>query len=95
MAICDKRGWAYGGKDSANRLVELVFKKKLIPDFMQSHYSELRKTLKAGVPSVRNELGGHGKGSREIFVPEHIAAYALHLTALNILVLTQPNENLM
>lgn len=93
-AICEKRGWAYGGKDTANRLVEIVFKNKLIPDFMQSHFSALRKTLKAGVPTIRSELGGHGQGSREIFVPEHIAAYALHLTASNILLLAKAEEKL-
>ena len=93
-AICDKQGWAYGGKDTANRLVEIVFKNKLIPDFMQSHFSALRKTLKAGVPTIRNELGGHGQGSQEVHVPGHIAAYVLHLTASNILFLAQADENL-
>ena len=93
-AICDKRGWVYGAKDTANRLVDIVFKNELIPNFMQSHFSALRNTLKAGVPPLRNELGGHGQGMREISVPEHIAAYALHLTASNILFLAQANEKL-
>ena len=93
-AICDKRGWAYGGKDTANRLVETVFKNKLIPDFMQSHFWALRKTLKAGVPTTRNELAGHGQGSQEVHVLGHIASYALHLTASNILLLAQAEENL-
>lgn len=93
-AICDKQGWAYGGKDTADRLVAIVFKNKLIPDFMQSHFSELRKTLKAGVPTIRNELGGHGQGSQEVHVPGYIAAYALHLTASNILLLAKAEEEL-
>ena len=93
-AICDKQGWAYGGKDTADRLVAIVFKNKLIPDFMQSHFSALRQTLKAGVPTIRNELGGHGQGSQEVHVPGHIAAYALHLTASNILLLAKAEENL-
>lgn len=93
-AICDKRGWAYGGKDTGNRLVEIVFKNELIPDFMQSHFSALRKTLKAGVPTIRNKLGGHGQGSQEVHVPGHIAAYALHLTASNILLLAKAEEKL-
>ena len=93
-AICDKQGWAYGGKDTADSLVAIVFKKKLIPDFMQSHFSVLRKTLKAGVPTIRNELGGHGQGSQEVHVPGYIAAYALHLTASNILLLAEAEEEL-
>ena len=94
IAICDKRGWGYGGKDIANRLVANVFKNELIPNFMQSHFSALQKTLKAGVSTLRNEAGGHGQGAREISVPEHIAAYALHLTASNILLLAQAYKNL-
>ena len=93
-AICDKRGWAYGAKNTANRLVEIVFKNELIPNFMQSHFSALRQTLKAGVPTLRNELGGHGQGSQEVHVLGHIAAYALHLTASNILLLAKAEENL-
>ena len=93
-AICDKRGWGYATKDTANRLVDIVFKNKLIPNFMQSHFSALRNTLEAGVPTLRNKLGGHGQGTKEVPVPEHIAAYALHLTASNILFLAQADENL-
>ena len=93
-AICDRRGWTYGAVDTANRLVDIVFTNKLIPTSMQSHYSALRNTLEAGVPTLRNKLGGHGQGTREIPVPEYIATYALHLTASNILFLAQANENL-
>ena len=32
--ICDKRGWTYGAGDTANPLVNIVFKNKLIPNFM-------------------------------------------------------------
>ena len=93
-AICDKRGWVYGAKDTANRLVDIVFKNELIPDFMQSHFSALRNTLEAGVPTLRNKRGGHGQGTRVVPVPEYIATYALHLTASNILFLAQANEKL-
>ena len=94
IAICDKRGWGYGGKGTANRLVDTIFKNELIPNFMQSHFSALQKTLKAGVPTLRNESGGHGQGAQEISVPGHIAAYALHLTASNILLLAKADENM-
>ena len=93
-AICDKRGWTRGAGDTANRLVDIVFTNKLIPAFMQSHFSALRNTLEAGVPTLRNKLGGHGQGTRVVPVPEYMAAYAVHLTASNILLLAQANENL-
>ena len=93
-AICDKKGWPYGDNDGATRLVSIVFEHELIPTFMQSHFSALRNTLEAGVPTVRNRLSSHGQGSTEVLVPESIAGYALHLTASNILLLARANEEL-
>ena len=93
-AICEKRGWAYNDGDSISRLIGIIFEHKLIPDFMQSHFSGLRSTLEAGVPTVRNRLSGHGQGNEEVAVPEYIAAYALHLTASNILFLAKANDEM-
>lgn len=91
-AICRERGWTYTDKDTANRLLKIVFENELIPDFMQSQFSALRSLLESGVPTVRNRLSGHGQGPDAITVPEHIAAYALHLTASNILLLSRAEE---
>ena len=91
-AICKKRKWGYNEKDTASRLIEIVFSNDLIPPFMQSHFSALRNTLTGGIPTVRNRLSGHGQGSEEVAVPEYIAAYALHLTASNILLLARADE---
>ena len=93
-AICNERGWAYGAKDTANRLINIVLKNELIPEFMESHLSGLRSALEAGVPTLRNQLAGHGQGTREVPVPEHITAHALHLTASNILLLAKAEEKL-
>ena len=93
-AICKKRGWNYNEQDTANRLIEIVFDKGLIPTFMQSHFSALKSTLASGVPTVRNRLSGHGQGSKEVSVPESIAAYALHLTASNILLLARSDDEM-
>ncbi len=96
-SICDKWHWDYDkDRDAANRLIKLVFDKGLIPTFMESHFSGLisglRSTLESGVPTVRNKLAGHGQGSQIVNVPDYIAAYALHLTASNILLLARANE---
>ena len=93
-AICKARTWPYREKDTAKRLLEIVFNHGLIPNFMQSHFSALRNTLEAGVPTIRNRLGGHGQGSQIVSVPESIAAYALHLTASNILLLTRAENEM-
>ena len=103
-AICTKRQWKYEKKDTAKRLIEIVFDKELVPTFMDSHFSGLRKaldvrkglrsTLESGVPTLRNNLSAHGDGIEEVPVSEYIAAYTLHLTASNILFLAKANEEM-
>lgn len=90
--ICKKREWAYNEKDTSKHLIKIVFDNELIPTFMQSHFSGLRSTLEAGVPTIRNRMSGHGQGTKEISVPESMAAYALHLTASNILLLVRADN---
>jgi hypothetical protein len=93
-AICTQREWAFKAGDTANGLIKIVFEHELIPQFMQSHFTGLRTTLEAGIPTVRNRLSGHGQGVEEVTVPESIAAYALHLTASNVLLLTRANAEM-
>lgn len=93
-SICNRRGWMYHPNDTAKALLDILFQKELIPTFMQSHFTGLRSTLEAGVPTVRNKLGAHGQGSSEVEVPGYVAAYALHLTATNILFLVQADKEL-
>ena len=61
---------------------------------MQSHFTALKSTLASGVPTARNRQAGHGQGPTIIVVPDYMAAYALHLTASNILFLTKANEEM-
>ena len=93
--ICKKRGWPYDDKKAtAKDLIQIVFDNGLIPSFMQSHFSALKSTLESGLPTVRNRQSGHGQGSTQVIVPEYIAAYALHLTASNILLLANADEEM-
>ncbi|HOO51536.1 MAG TPA: hypothetical protein PLK94_09655 [Alphaproteobacteria bacterium] len=93
-AICTQREWEFSSDDTASRLIKIVFDHELIPSFMQTHFGGLRSTLEAGVPTVRNRLSGHGQGTEEVIVPESVAAYALHLTASNVLLLTRANAEM-
>ena len=93
-AICDRRSWIYNKRDTCNRLIAIIFDHKLIPDFMESHFSGLRSALESGVPTLRNNLSGHGDGTEEDPVPEYVAAYTLHLTASNILFLAKANKEM-
>jgi hypothetical protein len=93
-AICEKREWAYNRTDTANRLIETCFQNDLIPSFWQSHFSALRATLESGVPTARNVMGGHGDGTAPTQVPQHLAAYCLHMTASTLVFLIQAEKNL-
>lgn len=86
-AICTKRKWDYRPTDTAKPLLDVIFTRGLIPPYMQSHFTGLRSTLEAGVPTVRNKLGGHGQGATQVNVPEYVVSYVLHLTAANIVFL--------
>ncbi|MGE4195451.1 MAG: STM4504/CBY_0614 family protein [Pseudodesulfovibrio sp.] len=92
--ICDKRKWKYSRNDTAKKLIATCFENGLIPEFWQSHMSSLRSTLESGVPTVRNKMGGHGQGAEVADVPDHIAAYALHMTASAIVFLVQAEQHL-
>ncbi len=70
--ICDRREWAYKAGDTASKLLDLVFNKELIPNYLQTHFSALRATLESGVPTLRNCEGGHGSGEKPNEVPEYL-----------------------
>lgn len=91
--ICDRRKWGYKAGDTVSKLLELVFSKGLIPNYLQTHFGALRATLEAGVPTIRNREGGHGSGEKPNEVPEYLAAYQLHLTASAIVFLIRANED--
>lgn len=92
--ICDLRGWPYDAATAtAKTLVGVVLDQGLVPPYMQEYFNGgLRKVLEAGVPTVRNKTSGHGQGRVPVTLPEHVAAYALHMTAANIVFLIQAHE---
>lgn len=88
-SICDAKGWPYRATDSNMKLLDIIFKKELLPAFMQSEFSALRGLLEGGTSVVRNKLGGHGQGAELINVPGYWARYALNTAASNILLLVE------
>ena len=62
-SICAKRKWAHDANATAGPLLNVLFEKGLIPSFWSTHFSGLRSTLEAGVPTARNKRGGHGQGA--------------------------------
>lgn len=92
--ICDKRGWVYSKTASAKELINVVLENELVPKYLQTHLSSLRAVLESGVPTVRNKTSGHGQGSQPVNVPEYLAAYVLHLTASNVVLLVEAYQSL-
>jgi hypothetical protein len=91
-SICDARHWAYPPTATAKALIDILFEKELIPSSLQSHFNGLRTTLEAGLPTVRNKTSGHGQGTQPVAIPNHLAAYALHLAATNIVMLVNAQK---
>ncbi len=92
--ICAKRKWTYKDGDTAKTLLDTCFANGLVPTYLESEFSALRSTLESGVPTVRNKQAGHGRGATARNVPEHMAAYILHLTASAIVFLVRAEKAL-
>ncbi len=87
--ICTRKGWSFSERDTASKLIQIVFDHELIPNYLQSQFNGLRTILEGGVPTIRNRDGGHGTGATPRRVPAHLAAYVLHQTASAIVFLTE------
>ena len=90
-AICDQRSWWYPKGATASRLLRVVRQHGLLPDYLDTSFDQLAATLKSGLPRVRGEEGAHGQGAEPRETPDHVAAYALHLAAAQILFLVEAN----
>jgi hypothetical protein len=89
-AICTAHRWPFDPhKDTAVKLIGIVFDKGLVPVYLQNHFSALRAVLESGVPTVRNKTAGHGQGPAPVDVPAHYVRYALHMTASCIVFLIE------
>jgi len=88
-AICDIRGWTYPKGARASDLVDVLKKNGLFPAVAERSFDQLVATLKSGLPTLRNDTGGHGQGSEIRIVPDAVAAYALNLAASKIRLLVE------
>jgi hypothetical protein len=87
--ICRERGWPFNPGDRASELVTVVRNQGLFPPYLGRGLDTYVALLKTGLPGVRNSAGGHGDDPVSPPVPDYIAAYALHLTAANIVLLVE------
>lgn len=87
--ICDIKGWSYEKGARASDLVKIIRANALLPEYLDTSFDQLVGTLKSGLPKVRNEEGAHGQGGIPREAPHYIAAYALHLAAAKVLLLSE------
>jgi hypothetical protein len=92
--IASTQAWTVPDRATASSLISVMVDKGLIPVFWQTHFTGIRTMLEAGVPTVRNKLGGHGQGSEITDVPEHVVAFALHQTAAALVFLVESERAL-
>jgi hypothetical protein len=92
--ICKARKWIYNEGDTADRLIAIVCREGLFPDYLGGYFNNLIGAMKAGSPKVRDKQGGHGAAPDDGPVPDHIAAFSLHLTAANIVMLIKAYQTL-
>jgi hypothetical protein len=94
-AICDARGWTYQKGDAVERLIAVVRGNGLFPDYLGGYSDNLIGAMKGGVPKIRDRQGGHGAAPDDHPVPDHIAAFALHLAATNIVMLAKAHREMV
>lgn len=92
--ICSIRQWPFPNNATARGLIAACFDRGLIPSYLQSQFSSLRSGLESGIPTTRNRVAGHGRGTTPVTVPEYLASYLLHLTATTILFLVEAEKTL-
>ncbi|WP_419210741.1 STM4504/CBY_0614 family protein [Providencia manganoxydans] len=86
-AIHEMNKWEYKKSDTASKLIKSCFDNELIPPYTQSQFTSLKTMLESGVPTIRNNMSGHGQGTENKEVNEELVSYMLHLTATNLLFL--------
>lgn len=85
--ICSINSWEFHPKARASDLLKVLRANNFFPGYLDKSFEQLQATLASGLPEVRNNEGGHGQGSTSKSVPDHVAAFALHLAAAKIVYL--------
>jgi hypothetical protein len=93
-SICDTFQWKYEKGARASDLIKVLREHQLFPDYLDKSFDQLVAILKSGLPEIRNNEGSHGQGSVPKRVPTHVAAYAIHLAATNIVFLVECTKDL-
>ena len=88
-SICVAKKWEYERGARASDLLKILKTNGLFPNYLDNSFDQLLAVLKSGLPELRNNSGGHGAGPEPLKVPQHVASYAIHLAATNIVFLVE------
>ena len=88
-AICTDKGWEYSDGARASDLVKIVVKKGLFPEWLDKGITAYVAMISTGLPDVRNNAGAHGTSPDAAPVSAYLARYALHMSAANMLMVTE------
>jgi hypothetical protein len=86
-AICELENWQYANGDRASELITKVRNEGLFTHDFDKSFDAYIAMLKAGLPTIRNNAGGHGEGPETPPVTAEIARFAINMAASNILLL--------
>lgn len=92
--ICTDRKWAFDAKANASKLIATIMSNGLIPSHLQTLFSGIKNTLSDGIPTIRNQGGGHGQGATIVQIPASLAGYQIGLTATAIAFLVRLDQEL-
>ncbi len=88
-SICTHKKWQYENRARASDLIKILRANQLFPTYLDNSFDQLVAVFKSGLPEVRNNAGSHGAGPEPLKVPQHVAAFAIHLAATNIVFLVE------
>lgn len=69
-----------GSRGTASGLIA-TFRDGYLDDIPEDHAKAISSAVLKSLPTLRNELGGHGQGSSVVTVPKSYATLAVHLAA--------------
>lgn len=82
--VADRNSWPYDKGATVKHLLQLLFDKGFFPPYLSNAMAGVRTFLESSIPTIRNKQGGHGSGSKENIVPNHLAQYMLYITGSTI-----------
>jgi len=93
-SICGLRKWTVPANATAIPLIKTVIENGLVPKEFECEFAGLRSAMESGLPALANRHARHGQGAVPTTIPDHFAAYALHLCASNIVFLVRAHKSL-